>query len=151
MKKVLSQMPLLGLALGIFLLFPPDLSSDHQAHNRSFYMLSIIVPSILIILTALRLTNILRKINRLQLINVAVIVLFTFIHVSPQSMLFKYHHQSASTVEHQCCIPQAVGGIQETIATVVITKISHIPINQPSSIEPILIKSTNNRSPPLYS
>lgn len=151
MKKVLPQIPVLCFALGLFLLFFPTTSSDYQSHNHSVYLFSTILPSIIVIISLLRITNILRSINRFQLITITVFVLFAFFNFSPLSSVSKYHHQQASTIDHPCCMPQIATNIQEITLRIIISPISQFPVIMPAIQQLSLTTVTNSRSPPYIS
>jgi hypothetical protein len=148
MKKILSLLPQLGLALGLVLLFSPDLSPNHQAHNHSFYLFSIILPFTIVVVTFLRFTNIIRSIHRFQFITILILTFFAFFHLLPQSTSFKYHHQSSSVTEHPCCMPQLADSVEIAEATIKVSFISQTIEMIPKLQLEIFTKSVNNRSPP---
>lgn len=149
MNRFNSSIPLFALSLGLILLFPPEITSDHASHNHSLYVVSLILPGVFFLLALLKLSQTI-VVRRTQFFISLFIAFFALLTFSPASATFKHNHQMHSAMQHACCIPQVATHAQEITVIPLVQSVSQIPIENPIAIQKVFTPPTNSRSPPNF-
>ena len=145
-KRLLAKLPLLGLGIGIALLFFPE--AEGASHQHLIHLLLAGVPLLALLLLLLGRSRSSYVSRRYTLFALSVLFFFVF-HLLPSTLQFTYHHQAQSShMDHPCCSTQIATSVSVISIYMVETALEQTKLAIPSSHSFISPYSTNNKSPP---